>query len=152
MLVRDGAMVNESTGPDPACTEQVLAACPDSPGRGDEWRWTVSRVSQAAPERSWGVRVTVDDAFVAAEHIVVEAPTEHRLRRESGEEIVVVAELGRHLIQDATGPWMRYLDAGDVFVVEGEEPEHLVLTAGADSRASVVRLTPKGDHPLRWVP
>lgn len=147
MLVRAGAH-----GRAPAHAEQVLAACPDSPERGDEWRWTVSKVPSDAPGRSWSVRVAVDSGSVEAEHIVVERPGEQRLARRSGEEIVVVAEDGRHLIQDATGPWLRYLEVGDVFVVEGEDPEHLVLTAGADSRASVVRLTPKGDQPLRWVP
>jgi hypothetical protein len=147
MLVRDGAIVH-----DPGQADQVVAACPDSPERGDEWRWTVSRIRVDDPGRTWRVSVDVDEDTVGAQHVVVDQPGEQTLRRSSGEEIVVVAEHGRHLIQDATGPWLRYLDTGDVFIVEGEDAEHLVLTAGADSRASVVRLTPKGGQPLRWVP
>ncbi|HET8594341.1 MAG TPA: hypothetical protein VFM07_03770 [Intrasporangium sp.] len=145
--MRDGAIAH-----DPDRADQVVAACPDSPERGDEWRWTVSRTRVDHPGRTWQVSVTVDEDFVGAEHLVVDEPGERPLTRGSGEEIVVVAEHGRHLVQDASGPWLRYLDTGDVFVVEGEDPEHLVLTAGADSRASVVRLTPKGSQPLRWVP
>lgn len=147
MLVRDGAL-DPSAHP----KERVLAACPDSPERGDAWHWTVSRVDSAAPERGWSVRVAVDEDLVSAEHVVVSEPGEQVLTRNGGEELVVVAERGRQLIQDATGPWLRWLEAGDVFVVEGEEPERLVLTAGTDSRFSVVRLTPTGDQPLRWVP
>ena len=147
MLVRDGSLAHH-----PGAHEQVLAACPDSPERGDEWRWSVTRVPASEEEGHWQVVVRVDNSFVAAEDKVIDEAGELALHRESGEEIVVISIDGSHLIQDASGPWRRWLWPGDVFVVEGEEPESLVLTASEHSRASVVRLTPKGDEPLRWVP
>ena len=112
----------------------------------------MTRVSASEEEGRWQVVVRVDNSFVAAEDKVIDEAGELALNRESGEEIVVISIDGNHLIQDASGPWRRWLRPGDVFVVEGEEPESLVLTASEHSRASVVRLTPKGDEPLRWVP
>lgn len=147
MLVRDGAIKTES-----GQAWHTLAACPDSPERGDEWRWSVTRVAAEGDTDAWSVRVDADDEHVAVEHAVLREPGELELLRRSGEELVVVSRKGRHLIQDATGPWNRWLEPGDVFVVEGEEPEHLVLTASDPSEASVVRLSPRGATALRWVP
>lgn len=147
MLVRDGSLTHP-----PRADEQVLAACPDSPERGDEWRWSVTRVPAPEQDGHWQVVVHVDNDFVTAEDRVIDEAGELALDRSSGEEIVVISIDGSHLIQDASGPWRRWLQPGDVFVVEGEEPESLVLTASERSRAAVVRLTPTGHQPLRWVP
>lgn len=144
MLVRDGAITREESQ-----AAHTLAACPDSAERGDEWRWSVSRVDDGG---DWTVRVDADDQHVTVDHTVLRAPGEWELLRRSGEEIVVVARKGRHLVQDSTGPWRRWLDPGDVFVVEGEAPEHLVLTASEASEASVVRLSSRDAQALRWVP
>jgi hypothetical protein len=144
MLVRDGAIARQE-----GQSRQTLAACPDSPERGDEWRWSVTRVDEGD---GWSVHVDADDVHVAVDHTVLREPGELELVRRSGEELVVVARRGSHLVQDAAGPWRRWLHPGDVFVVEGEEPEHLVLTASQRSEASVVRLTPRGAQALRWVP
>lgn len=144
MLVREGAITHQ------AGQTHTLAACPDSPERGDEWRWSVSRVEGGGED--WSVQVEADEEHVVVDHLVLREPGELELARRSGEELVVVSVTGRHLIQDAAGPWRRWLEPGDVFVVEGEEPEHLVLTASDPSKASVVRLTPRGRQALRWVP
>ena len=144
MLVRAGV-----EHPDGATGPRVLAACPDSPERGDPWRWSVSRVG---PEDRWSVSVETAPEHVTAHHDVVETARDLRLERSPGEQIVVVGTEGRHLVRDATGPWHRWLERGDVFVVEGEEPEALVLRGEEGSRASIVRLAPTGALPLRWVP
>lgn len=144
MLVRAGAEL-----PVGAQGDQVLAACPDSPERGDPWRWSVTRVG--AGDR-WSVSVDVEPAHVRAHHEVVDSANDVRLDRAPGEEIVVVGTTGRHLVQDTAGPWHRWLERGDVFVVEGEDPEALVLSGEAGARVSIVRLTPTGGLPLRWVP
>jgi hypothetical protein len=126
----------------------VLAACPDSEGRGDDWRWSVSRVGG----EEWRVHVDTDPDHVIAHHTVVREAGERELVREAGEELVVVAVKGQHLVQDANGPWHRWLEPGDVFVVEGEDTERLVLTGSDRGEACVVRLSPTGPEPLRWVP
>ena len=66
---------------------------------------------------------------------------------------MVVAVQGTHVVADRNGPWRRRLHPGDVFVVEGEEQETLLVDpAPGTSRVSVVRLAPLGEQPLRWVP
>jgi hypothetical protein len=152
LLVRDAALdpsvVPLEPGEDGGRSGQVLAACPDTEGRGDDWRWSIRRVGN----EPWQVHVEADPQYVVADHSVVRDPGERDLVREPGEELVVVAIKGQHLVQDASGPWHRWLEPGDVFVVEGEESEHLVLTASGSGEASVIHLRPTGRDPLRWVP
>ncbi len=75
------------------------------------------------------------------------------LSREAGSQLVVVPLAGETLVSDSTGPWHRWLFPGDVFVVEGEEHESLRLTpAPKPSHVAVLRLSPRGDDALRWVP
>lgn len=144
MLVRAGA--ERVVGP---AGRRVLAACPDSPERGDPWRWTVSRVG---PDHGWSVTVDAAPEHVRARMDVVDAAHDVRLDRAAGEQLVVVGTAGRHLVKDLTGPWHRWLEPGDVFVLEGEDPEALVLDGGEGARVSIVRLAPTGSLPLRWVP
>jgi hypothetical protein len=145
MLVRDNAIHAEADG------TRTLAACPDSDDRGEAWVWSVRRVPQ--PDGGWRVRVDVDPEQV---QVVEDLHADGRLVelvRRPGEQIVVVAVDGTHVVADRNGPWTRRLRPGDVFVVEGEEQESLLVDpAPGPGRVSVVRLTPVGDRPLRWVP
>ena len=145
MLVRDNAIRPEVDG------TRTLAACPDSDDRGEAWLWSVRRVPE--PDGGWQVRVEVDPEQVRASQDVHADGQLVELVRQRGEQIVVVAVDGTHVVADRNGPWTRRLQPGDVFVVEGEEQESLLVDpAPGASRVSVVRLTPVGDGPLRWVP
>lgn len=145
MLIRENAIPTDEDG------TRLLAASPDTADRGDVWRWSVRSVPDAAGER----HVSLD----ADERTVIASATTHRegesldLERRPGTQIVLTLTEGQALIADRNGPWRRWLNAGDVFVVEGEEQESLrfTLTPG-QGVAKVIRLEPTGDTPLRWVP
>lgn len=156
MLVRGNA-----TSPD-ADGATTLAACPDSPERGDPWRWSVRRIRvhgsahapgptpQAADQ--WRVAVDHDPDHIQAE-LTMHVGEALELTRLPGEELVVVPLRGQHLIAHATGPWRRWVSPGDVFVVEGEQTEELLLRpAPGGARVALVRLSPTTAPALRWVP
>ncbi len=145
MLVRKNAISSDGDG------TRLLAASPDSADRGDAWRWSVRSVLDPGGQR----RITVE----ADEHAVRSSSTDHSdgesldLERRPGDQIVLTLTQGEALIADRHGPWRRWLSAGDVFVVEGEEQESLRLTlTPGHGEARVIRLEPIGDVPLRWVP
>ncbi len=145
MLVRDNAIPAELDG------SRTLAACPDSDDRGEAWLWSVRRVPES--DIGWRVQVDVDPSQVAVSHEIHDSGEPVELVRAPGEQLVVVALVGSHVVADPFGPWARRLLPGDVFVVEGEAQESLrVDPASGGSRVSVIHLTPVGDRPLRWVP
>lgn len=146
MLVRDNAIPAEADG------TRTLAACPDSDDRGEAWVWSVRRVPDDR-DGGWQVRVDVDPEQVTVSQDLHTDGHLVELARRPGEQIVVVAVDGTHVVADRNGPWTRRLRPGDVFVVEGEEQEALLVDpAPGLSRMAVVRLTPTGSQPLRWVP
>lgn len=146
MLIRANALGAEAQ---PELGTRTLAACPDSPERGDPWRWTVS----------------VDEAV--ADHVLVEVDADHinqerrqyvdghvgELSRGGGEQLVVAPLRGEVHVAALDGPWERWLRPGDVFILEGEDDEsvRLSLTPG-DAAVDVVRLAPTTGRVLRWVP
>ncbi|MDN5764919.1 MAG: hypothetical protein L0H96_01665 [Humibacillus sp.] len=166
MLVRGNAAVPDSDG------TTTLAACPDSPERGDQWLWSVRRVPGSDGEaRTDTATVTSSATYTVAGtalpwRVVVDHDRDHiradltvhddetvELTRQPGEELVVVPLMGEHLIAHATGPWKRWVAPGDVFVIEGEETESLRLRpAPGGARVALVRLSPTTAPVLRWVP
>ncbi len=145
MLIRENAIAIDDDG------MRLLAASPDTADRGDAWRWSVRSVVDADGDR----QVICD----ADESSVRNSATSHRdgesvdLERLSGAQIVLTLTEGEGLLADRNGPWRRWLRAGDVFVVEGEEHESLRLTlTPGQGVARVIRLEPVDDLPLRWVP
>jgi hypothetical protein len=135
---------------DPAAPqERVLAACPDSDDRGEVWRWSVNRTPNGD---SWQARVQWDPAGIVAQVSHHAAPEPVELERAAGEEVVLVAEAGESLVALRTGDWRRRLSDGDVFVLEGDQAEHIrIIPSPPDARVTVARLRAT-DGPLRWVP
>lgn len=148
MLVRGNAAVPDGDG------TTTLAACPDSPERGDQWLWSVRRVPDTGADSAppWRVVVDHDRQHIEA-HLTEHVDETIELTRQPGEELVVVPLTGEHLIAHATGPWERWVAPGDVFVVEGEETESLRLRpAPGGAKVALVRLRPTTAPALRWVP
>lgn len=148
MLVRGNAAVPDADG------TTTLAACPDSPERGDQWLWSVRRVpgTEAESGSPWRVVVDHDRDHIRAD-LTIHRDEVVELTRSPGEELVVVPLTGEHLIAHATGPWKRWVAPGDVFVVEGEETESLRLRpAPGGAEVALVRLRPTTVRALRWVP
>lgn len=145
MLIRENAIPMDDDG------TRLLAASPDTPDRGDAWRWSVRSVTNAAGDR----RIILDiDEQVVRGHATTHSDGECLdLERSPGTQIVLTLTEGQALVTDREGPSRRWLGAGDVFVVEGEQAESLrfALTPG-QGVAQVIRLEPTGDAPLRWVP
>ncbi|WP_423183371.1 hypothetical protein [Arthrobacter sp. NyZ413] len=146
MLTRANALGAEVQ---PQSGTRTLAACPDSPERGDPWRWTVS-VAQSN-----------------AEHVIVETDSEHiqqqwrqvsgghvsELSRPAGQQLIVAPLRGEARLAAVDGPWERWLLPGDVFILEGEDDEkvRLSVTPG-DAAVDIVALAPTTGRALRWVP
>ena len=127
---------------------RTLAACPDTPDRGEPWRWTV----RLEADGGGGLRVGVE---VDTDHVLARQETHHDrtdLHRSPGEILVVVPLQGACGVAVVDGPWRRDLDAGDVLVAEGEDAEVLRLVPGDGARTDVVRVTSTTSTSLRWVP
>lgn len=147
MLVRANALGAEY----PAGTgSRTLAACPDSPDRGDPWRWTISEKDSAG--RS-GLDISTEPDHIRVQTSQYTDGYTGALHRVAGTQLVIVALRGEALVAAASGPWERWLRPGDVFVVEGEEEENLRLSLPeGDACVEVVSLAPRLAHALRWVP
>lgn len=129
---------------------RTLAACPDTDERGDPWRWT-ARLSES-PSGS-EVLIEADPEYIGVETTVYTDSHTGILERASGHQMVLTALCGQMLVAAADGPWERWLNPGDVFIVEGEDDERLRISlAGAGARASVTMLAPRRATALRWVP
>lgn len=159
MLIRANALGGEAQ---PDQGTRTLAANPDTGERGDPWRWTVLLdESGSTPD----VRADVDTDYIELERRQYRDGQTAVLDREKGRQMVIAVLRGEALVAAETGPWERWLWPGDVFVIEGEDPEmvRLSLTPGealgsADSPGAgeawveVISLAPKKAHALRWVP
>jgi hypothetical protein len=148
-----------------------LAACPDTHGRGDKWRWAVNFVRQnadefmpiGAPDNRINCVIEVDghDALVISHDpalisTLVEVNEQNsnlQIERKSGTQVLVVPLFGEALVAAPNGVWKRLLHPGDVFVIEGEEEETLFLTPSPDlTRIVVIHLESNTAQALRWVP
>lgn len=129
---------------------RTLAACPDTDERGDPWRWT-ARLAEL--EAGSEVLVDADRDFIEVNTTVYTAGHTGIIDRAAGHQTVIASLSGQMLIAAVDGPWERWLNPGDVFIVEGEEDEalHISLTA-PDARVSVTMLAPRRSAALRWVP
>lgn len=129
---------------------RILAACPDSAERGDPWRWTVT-LNDTAGVPSLSVNADLD--HIAVERQSVTDGQDATLHRKGGRQLVIAALKGEALVSATDGPWQRWLSPGDVFIVEGEDPEVLTVRLSAgDSAVDIVSLAPTRAHALRWVP
>ena len=146
LLVRDNALTPDADG------TVTVAACPDSPDRGEEWRWRVRRRLPAAATALGEVLVETAEEHIRATTTVLDAGRASVIR-DAGEEVVLVPLSGHHLVRDSVGPWERWLHPGDAFVLEGEETETVHLdSAPGPAAVAVVRLRTTTAAPLRWVP
>jgi hypothetical protein len=147
MLVRANALGTES---DTGSGTRTLAACPDSPERGDPWRWTIAENSSAGVP---GLEVSAEPDHIGIETRQYTGGHTGALHRAAGTQLVIAGLRGEALVAAATGPWERWLRPGDVFIVEGEEDEELRLSLPeGDACVEVVSLAPRLAHALRWVP
>lgn len=129
---------------------RVLASCPDSPERGDRWKWTI-RLTGAEPHA--GVDIDHDPELVTITRTTVEGPGEKDLDRATGRQFVIVPVAGACQISIAGGPWARDITPGDVYIAEGEEPETLRISAAdARTRVEAIEIAAADGSPLRWVP
>lgn len=147
MLIRANALGGETVAESGA---KILAACPDSAERGDPWRWTVE-LDESGPEPA--VVLDADASYISAESRRFIGGYTGVLQRGAGEQLVVTGLAGEALVAAEYGPWERWLRAGDVFIVEGEDAETLRLSlAEGDAAVQVITLAPKQANVLRWVP
>lgn len=129
---------------------RVLASCPDSPERGDRWKWTV-RLTGVEPHA--GVLVDHDPEEVTITRTTVEGPGETELPRASGRQFVIVPVAGACQIGIVGGPWARDITPGDVYIAEGEETETLRISAAdARTRVEAIEIAGADGSPVRWVP
>jgi hypothetical protein len=147
MLIRANALGGETAADSGA---KILAACPDSAERGDPWRWTVELHESGAEPT---VALDADASYISSESHRYTGGYTGVLQRGPGEQLVVTGLAGEALVAAEEGPWKRWLRAGDVFIVEGEDGENLrlSLTAG-ETAVQVITLAPKRSKVLRWVP
>ncbi|MFF5791960.1 hypothetical protein ACFY5D_07935 [Paeniglutamicibacter sp. NPDC012692] len=135
---------------DPAEGIRTLAACPDTDERGDPWRWTARLAEHANGSE---VLIEADPDFIGVETTVYTDGYTGTIERTSGHQLVMAALEGQVLVAAVDGPWERWLNPGDVFVVEGEDDETLRISLAAPgSRASATKLAPRRAAALRWVP
>lgn len=129
---------------------RTLAACPDTDERGDPWRWTATLAqSEHGPE----VRIDADPDYIGVRSTIYADGHSGTIHRAAGHQLVLTSLQGQILVAAAQGPWERWLNPGDVFIVEGEEDEKLRISLDAvDSRASATLLAPRRAAALRWVP
>ena len=147
MLIRANALGGEIAAGSGA---RILAACPDSAERGDPWRWTVE-LDESGTEPT--VALEADASYISSESRRFADGYTGTLQRGAGEQLVVTGLAGEALVAAEDGPWERWLRPGDVFIVEGEDPEDIRLSlAAGDSAVQVIALAPKKAKVLRWVP
>lgn len=130
--------------------QRTLAANPDTDERGDPWRWTARL---AEHESGSEVLIDADPDYIGVQTSVYADGHTGVVERPSGHQMVVTSLNGQVLISAVDGPWERWLNPGDVFIVEGEEDELLRVSLTApDARVSVTLLAPRRGAALRWVP
>lgn len=145
MLIRANPLGAETAAETGA---RILAACPDSAERGDPWRWTV-QLDETGPEPR--VALEADASYIASASQRYTGSYTGTLQRGPGEQLIVTGLGGEALVAAEDGPWERWLRAGDVFIVEGEDAETIRLSL-AEGSVQVITLAPRKAKVLRWVP
>ncbi|MGB9032953.1 MAG: hypothetical protein WCC45_00330 [Paeniglutamicibacter sp.] len=130
--------------------QRTLAACPDTDERGDPWRWTARLAQDASgPE----VLIEADPDYIGVQTSVYADGHSGVVERPAGHQMVVTSLHGQVLVAAVDGPWERWLNPGDVFIVEGEDDESLRISLTVpEARVSVTMLAPRRAAALRWVP
>ncbi|NAZ17903.1 hypothetical protein GT020_17825 [Glutamicibacter soli] len=129
---------------------RTLAACPDTDERGDPWRWTATL---AEHEHGAEVLIDADPDYIGVQTTVYSDGHSGIIRRAAGQQLVLTSLRGQVLVAAVDGPWERWLNPGDVFIVEGEEDEELRISLDtAESKVSATLLAPRRAAALRWVP
>lgn len=151
-----------------------LAACPDTFGRGDRWKWTIAAVSGSTSEwfpvgadsssyrcevididiaAKTAIAIGYDPKFVSIQLRVAEKSEQLEVNREGGSEVAVIPLFGEALVVAPNGAWKRWLTSGDTFVIEGEDDEKLFVTPSPElTRVVVIQIHPTTPQALRWVP
>lgn len=148
-----------------------LAACPDTHGRGDKWKWAVNVVRNWSPEfvpvgapvdcvsqvievdGLYQLVVSHDPVLISTLVEVNEQNSNLQIERKSGTEVLVIPLFGEALVAAPNGVWKRLLKPGDMFVIEGEDDELLLLSPSPDlTRVVVIHLESNAPQALRWVP
>lgn len=130
--------------------ERTLAACPDTDERGDPWRWTARLKENGSGPR---VHIEADPAYIGVQTKEFTDGHTGEIERLAGHQMIITSLKGQVLVSAVHGPWKRWLSPGDVFIVEGEDPETLRISLTApDAKVSVTTLAPRQADVLRWVP
>ncbi|MFJ6417996.1 hypothetical protein [Paeniglutamicibacter sp. NPDC091659] len=129
---------------------RTLAACPDTDERGDPWRWTARLAEHSAGPQ---VHIEADPEYIGVQTTVFADGHTGVVQRAAGQQMLLTSLHGQVLVAAVDGPWERWLNPGDVFIVEGEEDESLRISLTApEARVSVTTLAPRRAPALRWVP
>jgi hypothetical protein len=129
---------------------RTLAACPDTGERGDPWRWTARLAEHASGSE---VLIDADPDYIGVQTTVYTDGHSGVINRAAGHQLVLTSLHGQVLVAAVDGPWERWLNPGDVFIVEGEDDEALRISLAApEARASATMLAPRRAPALRWVP
>ena len=155
-------------------TTHQLAACPDTFGRGDRWKWSIDVVSGRVDEwipigadkssyacevveldvaAKTAIAIGYDPKYVNIQVRIAEKSEQLEVSRVGGSEVAVIPLFGEALVVAPNGAWKRWLTSGDTFVIEGEDDEALFVTPSPEiTRVVVVQIHPTTDQALRWVP
>jgi hypothetical protein len=151
-----------------------LAACPDTFGRGDRWKWSIAAVSGNVDEwfpvgadhssyksevieidlaAKTSIAIGYDPRFVSIQIRIAEKSEQLEVKRDGGSEVAVIPLFGEALVVAPNGAWKRWLTSGDTFVIEGEDDETLFVTPSPElTRVVVIQIHPTIPQALRWVP
>lgn len=151
-----------------------LAACPDTFGRGDRWKWSITALVEntndwlpvGADQNSFScevididvaaktaIAIGYDPRFVSVCIRITEKSEQLEVNRTGGSEVAVIPLFGEAFVAAPNGAWKRWLSSGDTFVIEGEDDETLFVTPSPElTRVVVVEIHPTTPQALRWVP
>lgn len=164
MLEREAGVLRDGE------TSHQLAACPDTFGRGDVWKWAVGRVAASAHFSPQGAPVDAetfvieladgtslvlahDQRHVAIDVDIFDGDTSVVVSRKSGSEVLIVPLDGSAHVEAPNKAWKRDLSAGDIFIIEGEDDEVLhVDSTSSPCRIASIHISSTSPQALRWVP
>lgn len=151
-----------------------LAACPDTFGRGDRWKWSITAISGSVDDwfpigadsssyacevieidlaAKMAIAIGYDPKYVLIQTRIAEKSQQLEVNRIGGSEVAVIPLFGEALVAAPNGAWNRWLTSGDTFVIEGEDDETLFVTPSPElTRVVVVQIHPTIPQALRWVP
>lgn len=119
---------------------RTLAACPDTGERGDPWRWTARLAEHATGSE---VLIDADPDYIGVQTSVFADGHTGVVERPSGHQMVVTSLHGQVLISAVDGPWERWLNPGDVFIVEGRSTNRCAFRSPIPTPASRSRCWPR---------